>query len=164
MRYRHTILLVSDIQRSKRFYCDQIGLKVVHDFKHHVTFEGGLAIHDAEHYQRTTGKSVVLNLSDHRSGIYFETDDIIDDFSRLEKAGVAFQNEIEMQPWNQQIFRCFDPDKHLIEVGETMEKVILRLHDRGKNLEEIVTMTDLPHDYVELILHRRYGDRQFLKS
>ncbi len=164
MKYKHTLLLVSDLKRSKQFYQDLLGLKVIHDFKHHVTFEGGIALHDADHYQQTTGKSVVLNLSDHRAGVYFETTDIIADYDRLDKAGVPFQSPIELQPWNQQMFRCFDPDNHLIEVGETMEQVILHLQKRGKTLTEIIAMTDLPHDYVELVLHRNFGDRQSLKS
>lgn len=38
----------------------------------------------------------------------------------------------------------FDPDGHLIEVGESMEKVIRGLGRQGKPAEEVAAMTCMP--------------------
>ncbi len=164
MRLKHTLLLVQDISRAKRFYADLFSMKIIHDFGTHVTLEGGLALHEASHYEMMTGKTTARQPEDHHSAVYFESDDIISDYHRLEQAKTSFLHPIEMQSWNQQVFRCFDPDGHLIEVGESMRQVILRLHKMGKNPREIIDMTHLPQDYVELVLDRAFGDRQLLKS
>lgn len=163
MRYKHSLLLVSDMKRAKEFYGELFGLKIVHDFGAHVTFEGGLAIHDAGDYRSVAGTSDAGSPGQ-QSAVYFESDDIISDYHALEQKGVRIQHPIQLQSWNQQVFRCFDPDGHLIEVGESMKQVILRLHAGGKHRDDIIRMTLLPQDYVDLVLDRRYGDRQSLKS
>ena len=42
MRYGSTLLTVKDMDRSVRFYCSVLGLRVVHDFGANVTLTGGL--------------------------------------------------------------------------------------------------------------------------
>lgn len=163
MRYKHSLLLVDDMGRAKDFYGDLFGLKIVHDFGAHVTFEGGLAIHDREDYQSIAGNSAEA-ASCEQSAVYFESDDIISDYHALEQKKIRILHPIQLQSWNQQVFRCYDPDGHLIEVGESMEQVILRLHAGGKHRDDIIRMTRLPQDLVDLVLDRRYGDRQSLKS
>ena len=164
MKFKHALLLVSDINRSRMFYTGLLKQKIIHDFGNHITFEGGLAIHKAEHYQKMTGKTFARLPKDYHCAVYFETHDIIKDYDAMVKADVTILHPIEIQPWNQQVFRCFDPDNHLIEIGESMEQVIIRLRDMGKDISEIIKMTHLSQDYVDLVLDRKYGDRQILKS
>ncbi|WP_083189975.1 hypothetical protein [Orenia metallireducens] len=32
------------------------------------------------------------------------------------------------QPWHQKVFRIYDYDKHIVEIGESMEAVVIRYH------------------------------------
>ena len=164
MRFKHSLLLVQDIERSKEFYQRLFNLKIIHDFGAHVTFEGGLAIHEASDYQKMTGVSITDSPKGHFSAVYFESEHLVEDFVALQNANVTFAQPIALQSWNQQVFRCYDPDGHLIEVGESMEQVILNLQAKGKDRDEIIRMTSLPQDHVDMVLERTYGDRQYLKS
>mgnify|MGYP000240729883 CR=1 FL=1 len=37
--------------------------------------------------------------------------------------------------WQQRVVRLYDPDWHMIEVGESMEHIALRLLDEGRSVE-----------------------------
>ena len=45
------------------------------------------------------------------------------------------------EPWGQKTIRFYDPDNHLIEIGETMQSVIKRLNYKGMTPEEISKKT-----------------------
>ena len=42
MKYNGVLIVVSDMENSRRFYSDVLGLKVVEDFGANVTLEGGI--------------------------------------------------------------------------------------------------------------------------
>jgi len=44
MKYTSTLIAVKDIERSKRFYYDVLGLDVISDFGANVTLTGGIAL------------------------------------------------------------------------------------------------------------------------
>ena len=44
--------------------------------------------------------------------------------------------------------RLYDPDRHLIEVGEAMSDVCRRLRDSGLDEEGIARRMDVPVEYV----------------
>lgn len=60
-----------------------------------------------------------------------------------------FLRVIEEQPWVQRVMRCYDPDKHLVEIGETMESAVIRLNKQGESFDEIVRKTGMPKEFVE---------------
>jgi len=45
--------------------------------------------------------------------------------------------------------RFYDPDKHIIEVGESMEYLSYRLSKEGMKAEEIAGATGLPADFIK---------------
>ena len=47
--------------------------------------------------------------------------------------------------------RFYDPDFHVIEVGENMESVFKKFHNQGMNVDEIAARTWHPVEFV-----RRY--------
>jgi hypothetical protein len=55
------------------------------------------------------------------------------------------------QPWGQRVFRCFDPDGHIVEVGEPMPVVIGRYLSQGMSVEEATERTSMPLDIVRQI-------------
>jgi hypothetical protein len=48
--------------------------------------------------------------------------------------------------------RFYDPDKHIVEIGEAMEGVVIRLYKQGHSLEEIVKRTGMPKEFIEPII------------
>ena len=49
MKYISTLIAVKDIQKSKQFYHDVLGLEVISDLGANVTLTGGFALHWTEH-------------------------------------------------------------------------------------------------------------------
>ena len=50
--------------------------------------------------------------------------------------------------WGQRVVRFFDPDRHVIEVGESMKTVCRRFLDGGMTEEEAAERMDVPVSYV----------------
>ncbi|NCU32068.1 MAG: hypothetical protein EOM23_03850 [Candidatus Moranbacteria bacterium] len=42
-------------------------------------------------------------------------------FEKLKSDGVEFLHKIQEKPWGQKTIRFFDPDRHLIEIGEVLK-------------------------------------------
>ncbi|TIX86668.1 VOC family protein [Rhizobium sp. P44RR-XXIV] len=120
MRFVNPIPFVSDIERSKMFYRDIVGLKVLSDFGSFVLFETGFAIHDGKALERTVWKTSAEMLEPYgRRNIllYFEDDDVDAAFERIAPHAELI-HPVERQEWGQRVFRFHDPDGHAVEIGE----------------------------------------------
>ncbi|HEX2970499.1 MAG TPA: VOC family protein [Bacteroidales bacterium] len=149
-----TVLFVRDIEISKQFYCSIPGLAIDLDFGKNVIFRNGFTIWEIRHdniIPATLGKERVSGTSN-RFELYFETEDIEAYFSLLHDKGVRFLHEIHEEPWGQRTFRFFDPDSHLIEIGESIKRFITRFHEKGMNPDEISKRTSVPVFEVKRLL------------
>lgn len=94
-------------------------------------------------------KSTILHQS-HNMELYFEVDDF-DAFT--EKLRGHLDVELVHPPmthaWQQRVVRLYDPDWHMIEVGESMEHIALRLLDEGRSVEETAALIHHSTDFVE---------------
>ena len=52
-------------------------------------------------------------------------------------------------------FYLYDPDKHIIEVGEKLDAVVLRFIQSGLSAEETAAKMDIPIDFVNSWLDNR---------
>jgi catechol 2,3-dioxygenase-like lactoylglutathione lyase family enzyme len=120
----NTIVFVKDLERSKAFYRDLLGQKILEDFGSITFFENQLVLHQASSIIKTVfGKrSLKAALRQGRRNvlIYFETKELESMFSRIKDAGVPVIHGIEQQAWGQKVFRFFDPDRHIVEIGEPL--------------------------------------------
>jgi len=120
MRFVNPIPFVRDINVSKQFYANIIGLDILEDHGNFVLFASGFAIHDGASLHATiwkNGEPNSLGFGANNLLLYFEDDDIRAAFSRI-APHVDVIHPIEKQSWGQQVFRFYDPDRHLVEVGE----------------------------------------------
>jgi hypothetical protein len=69
--------------------------------------------------------------------------------ARLRDAGVEFLHPLHEEPWGQRTIRFFDPDHHLIEIGEPLEVFIRRLITQGMSPEAVTAKTGVPLDKVK---------------
>ena len=84
--------------------------------------------------------------------IYFESGTIDEMYDAVRSAGAPIVHEIREQPWGQRVFRFHDPDKVVIEIGEPMDALVLRLKQGGMTDEEIEKKTTLPLEIVRTLL------------
>jgi len=82
--------------------------------------------------------------------VYFEEDDF-DAFLIHLKAcdNVSYVHDVREYPWGQRVVRFYDPDQHIIEVGESMESVARKLYKQGLSLEEVAERTQHPIEFVK---------------
>ncbi len=127
------------------------------DFGRNVGFEGGLAI-----WERVYALNLIFQEKTHdikvgtnNAEIYFEYDDLDDLFERLMEEDVKVIHSIREQPWGQRVFRIYDPDNHIIEFAESMASVVKRLDVRGFSLEEIAKKSEMPLEFIKMILQKQ---------
>lgn len=148
-QYRLPLLAVADVERSKRFYAQLFGVSVSMDLGWNVTFDAGFAIQ--QEFARITGvePDTVVGRS-HNMELYFETEDF-DGF--LEELSAHPEVELVHPPkkydWQQRVVRIYDPDGHMIEVGEDMESIARRYLREGRTAEETAVIIQHPVEFVE---------------
>jgi hypothetical protein len=122
-----------------------------------VIFKGGLALIDGNYAHKAVfGKETdEENVGRNNLEIYFEVTDLDLIFQRLMREGVSFVHSIIEQPWGQRVFRFYDPDMHVIEIGEPMSEVILRYKQKGMQAEEISEKTSMALDTIIKILAKK---------
>jgi uncharacterized glyoxalase superfamily protein PhnB len=51
--------------------------------------------------------------------LYFETENLDGELARIANR-IDLIHPIERQAWRQRVFRFYDPDRHIVEIGEPM--------------------------------------------
>ena len=132
---------------SRDFYENILDQKVKYDFGESVTFHGDFAIHLRSHY-----KSLIDNREVKSGGnnfeLYFESDKIELIVEKLKENEILFVHELREQPWRQKVVRFYDPDKNIIEIGETLEHLSYRLRKEDLSFEQIAKITNMPLEFV----------------
>ena len=135
------VLFVRDAQKARNFYEGILGLTVVGDFGGlNIMFKERFAlwqIMDENIIPRTLGKEEILNSSRaSRFELVFETENLDKIYTELKAQNVEFLHEINEELWGQRTIRFYDPDGHLVEVGEAMHVFVRRVYEaEGKNIE-----------------------------
>ena len=146
--YKGTLIAVRDMEESKRFYRDIMGMEVEGDFGANVQLEGGLFLQTLETWSRfICGKDVCLK--NNAAELYFEVSDIDAFYKTLQTAGIELVHELLEQSWGQRVVRFYDPDHHIIEAGEDMPVVVKRFLRGGMTVEQAAQRMDVPVDYIQ---------------
>ena len=131
--FYNTIVFVKDINVSKDFYKSIIGLKVEQELETIVFFENHFVIHDRNNIIKTVfEKKSISNIEQGRKNIliYFETDNIELSFQQVMQNKVKLIHSIKKQEWGQNVFRFYDPDNHIIEIGEAIHLDYLKTNNK----------------------------------
>jgi catechol 2,3-dioxygenase-like lactoylglutathione lyase family enzyme len=152
-----TAMFVKDIEISKEFYCNLLGLTINLDFGKNVIFKSGFAIWEIQSNHiipLKLGLETITNSTFNRFELYFETENLSDIFNLLNNKNVRFLHEIHEEPWGQKTIRFFDPDNHLIEIGESMEHFVCRFYNEGMTLEQVSKRTSIPLDEIKRLIKK----------
>jgi hypothetical protein len=107
-----------------------------------------LAVWDGNIISQTVGAENITNSdSASRFELCFETDELDNVYKALKDNNVRFLHEINTELWGQRTIRFYDPDGHLIEVGEEMSIFLKRIYEEeGCDLEATAKRTFMPLD------------------
>jgi catechol 2,3-dioxygenase-like lactoylglutathione lyase family enzyme len=152
--YQSAVLLVHHMGTARTFYEDLLEQEVVLDLGANVGYKAGFAL-----WERAHAESIIYGHAESDGPaparepfeLYFEADDVPGVWDRMLAAGVQPVHEIREQPWGQLVFRVYDPDRHIIEVGEPMPAVIVRFLNAGLTVEETAARTSMPVDIIHQV-------------
>lgn len=147
MKLKNPMLVVTDIDKSVEFYKKVLGLRVVMDFGANKTLTGGLVLQTKETYREFIGMNEV-SFGGNCFEIYFEEDDFDSFAERLRGCDVEYVHPIKEHSWGQRVIRFYDPDRHIIEVGENMKTVCRRFLESGMTPEQVANRMDVPMKFV----------------
>jgi len=150
MRYAGTLIAVTDIEKSKKFYKDILGLVVTGNFGANVTLSGGVSLQTADTWKdfiHKSSKDIVFGGS--AGELYFEEDNIDLFLEKLQAMpDIQYVHPLKEHPWGQRVVRFYDPDRHIIEVGESMNLVVKRFIKSGLSIEKTAVRMDVPESYI----------------
>lgn len=117
MKLKNVLIVVKDIERSRRFYHDLFGLDLVLDNDGNMILTEGLVLQDEKIWKEFLGKEVIPQSN--AAELYFEEVDIVSFVEKLERyyPEVQYVNRLMEHSWGQKVIRFYDPDGMLIEVG-----------------------------------------------
>lgn len=147
MKFVCSLIAAQDLEKSKRFYRDVLGLNVTTDFGANVTLDGGIALQTIGSWQEFIGQRAVT-LSHHASELYFEETDMDRFLAHLRNFDKSYVHPPLEHSWGQRVVRFYDPDHHIIEVGEDMVMVVKRFAGSGMTDAQISERMDVPPSYV----------------
>ena len=152
MKLKNILIVVDDIEVSKKFYKDLFGLDIVVDFDGNVILTEGLVLQDRKIWEKFVEREV--SYGHHDAELYFEENEMDAFIERLNNSSYEIQyvNPPMEHAWGQRVVRIYDPDKHVIEVGETLEYVARRFLRQGMSAEETAAKTQLPLSVVEMMV------------
>jgi len=120
MKLKNILIVVKNIEQSKRFYHDLFGLDVVLDNDGNVILTEGLVLQDEQIWSRFIEKDIIPKSN--ACELYFEERDIEGFAEKLEKLypSIQYVNRLMENSWGQKVIRFYDLDGNLIEVGTQM--------------------------------------------
>jgi catechol 2,3-dioxygenase-like lactoylglutathione lyase family enzyme len=147
MKFKNPLIVVTDISKSVDFYKNVLGLRVIADFGANKTLTGGVCLQTCDTLKHfINAEEISFGGSD--AELYFEEDDFDTFAERLKTCTVEYVHPVKEHSWGQRVVRFYDPDRHIIEVGENIETVCRRFLDRGLTPEETAVRMDVPLEFV----------------
>ena len=120
MKLRNILIVVKDIEKSKKFYHDLFGLDMVLDNDGNMILTEGLVLQDKKIWKTFLGKDIISE--NNSCELYFEERDIEAFVEKLERLypSIQYVNRLMTHSWGQKVVRFYDLDGNLIEVGTPM--------------------------------------------
>lgn len=120
MRLKNILIVVKDIEKSKKFYHDLFGLNTVLDNEGNMILTEGLVLQEEKVWKEFLGKEILQK--NNACELYFEEKNIEEFIEKLESLypEVEYVNKLMEHSWGQKVVRFYDLDGNLIEVGTPM--------------------------------------------
>ena len=120
MKLKNVLIVVKDIEKSRKFYHDLFGIDLVLDNDGNMILTEGLVLQDEKIWKSFLDRDIVPKSNS--CELYFEEQDIEAFVRKLEKLypDIEYVNSLMTHSWGQRVIRFYDLDGNLIEVGTPM--------------------------------------------
>ena len=120
MRLKNILIVVKDIEKSRKFYHDLFGIEPVQDNDGNMILTEGLVLQDEEIWKSFLDRDVIQKSNS--CELYFEVQDIESFVEKLDRLypSIEYVNHLMTHSWGQRVIRFYDLDGNLIEVGTPM--------------------------------------------
>jgi catechol 2,3-dioxygenase-like lactoylglutathione lyase family enzyme len=152
MKFGCPLISVNDLNTSRSFYENVLFQKVVLDLGTNISFgdESSVFAIQAD-YARLVGEdnlNITYGGNDHE--LYFEESNFDEFEKHLEQfVDIIYIHKSKEYSWGQRVIRFYDPDFHIIEVGESMESVFKKFQNQGMSIDEVAKRTQHPIEFVK---------------
>ena len=120
MKLKNVLIVVKDIEKSRKFYHDLFDIDLVLDNDGNMILTEGLVLQDEKIWKSFLDRDIVPKSNSYE--LYFEEQDIESFAEKLEKLypDIEYVNRLMTHSWGQRVIRFYDLDGNLIEVGTPM--------------------------------------------
>ena len=120
MKLKNVLIVVKDIEKSRKFYHDLFGIDLVLDNDGNMILTEGLVLQDEKIWKSFLDRDIVSESNS--CELYFEEQDIESFIEKLERLypSIEYVNHLMTHSWGQRVIRFYDLDGNLIEVGTPM--------------------------------------------
>ena len=117
MKLKNVLIVVKDIEKSRKFYHDLFGIDLVLDNDGNMILTEGLVLQDEKIWKSFLDRDIVPKSNS--CELYFEEQDIEAFIEKLEKLypDIEYVNRLMTHSFGQRVIRFYDLDGNLIEVG-----------------------------------------------
>lgn len=137
MKYSGTCIAVSDIKKSTEFYEDLFNLTLYQNYGINISFTCGLSLQQEFDWLVGIEKDKIIKKSNNME-LFFEEENFDEFVEKLKKyPDIEYLGDVIEHSWGQRVIRFYDPDGHLIEVGENMKMVVNRFLSLGMTIGEV---------------------------
>lgn len=116
----YVILYVENLEKTKRFYGELLGLELKSEFGTYIEYNTGatvLSFNTREDVRELTGLPIPDGVRKEQTfELGFVTDEVEAVVEHLRKEGVSIIMEPVEKPWGQKVAYVEDPDGHYIEI------------------------------------------------
>lgn len=118
MKLKNVLLVVGDIEKSVQFYNELFGLIVIRDFGSNVILSEGLVLQERKSWEDAISQEVSYGRNN--ALLYFEERDLDTFIDKLNISAfdIKYLSDKITDDAGRSLIRLYDPDGHLIEVGE----------------------------------------------
>ena len=117
MKLKNVLIVVKDIEKSRKFYHDLFDIDLVLDNDGNMILTEGLVLQDEKLWKSFLDRDIVPKSNS--CELYFEEQEIEAFIEKLEKLypDIEYVNRLMTHSWGQRVIRFYDLDGNLIEVG-----------------------------------------------
>ena len=156
MKFKNPLLVVKDMDASVEFYKNVLGLHKIMDLGANVTLTGGVCLQTLDTWKEFIGtEEIIFGARD--TELYFEEDDFDKFLEKLESLDLDYVHSVREHSWGQRVLRFYDPDRHVIEVGENMKSVCRKFLDGGMPPEQAAERMGVPLKFVKGCMRKKTG-------
>lgn len=117
MRLKNILIVVKDIEASKKYYHDLFGLDTILDNDGNMILTEGLVLQEEKYWKQFLDRDIIPK--NNHAELYFEERNIEEFVEKLERLypNTEYVNRLMTHSWKQKVIRFYDLDGNLIEVG-----------------------------------------------